>query len=271
MTDWHLSDDLAMRFASSPRDLDPVLAASVEQHVVGCRRCQQAVAGHDVSIGLDVIWNDIVDEIDRPRSVIRRVAEHRWWQLLAGTAPLRVASLVAVSVLVALVVAIARMSDRPDVYLVLAPLLPVVLVAASFGPGADPAGECAVATPFHGVPLLMRRVAAVVALAVVLLAIGAMFLPLGTWKAMAWVLPALALSLCTLWGGLRWPARSVAVAVTVVWASGVVVALRATRGASIVDADLFSAPGQGLSALVAGAALAGLIVSRDAWLEVVQR
>ena len=84
------------------------------------------------------------------------------------------------------------------IFLTLAPLLPVAGVALSYGPAADPAYELTLAAPYSVLRLVLLRSVAVVTCTVALTAIGALALADNGWQAVAWLLPALALSAATL-------------------------------------------------------------------------
>jgi hypothetical protein len=92
--------------------------------------------------------------------------------------------------------------------LALAPVVPVVGVALSYGPHADPLHEIAAATPRGGLRLLLTRTAAVLAVSLPLLTLAGLLLPAsGAPGAAAWLLPGLALTLASLalagWVGSR--------------------------------------------------------------------
>jgi len=107
---------------------------------------------------------------------------------------------------VAAVVWASRAADAGGAFLVFAPVVPTALVALSFAPGTDPAGECGLATPAYGFALLMRRALTVEMLALILLGTGSVLSPIEGARTVAWLLPAFALSVGTLAAGVRWPA-----------------------------------------------------------------
>ena len=47
MSEWHVADDMLVRFSTSPGEVDDVTAASIEQHLTACSSCQSSLA--DVS------------------------------------------------------------------------------------------------------------------------------------------------------------------------------------------------------------------------------
>ncbi|MFF8974120.1 zf-HC2 domain-containing protein [Streptomyces sp. NPDC014995] len=83
--------------------------------------------------------------------------------------------------------------------LAVAPVVPVLGVALSYGPHADPLHEITAATPSGGLRLLLTRTAAVLAVSLPLLTLAALLLPAsGAPGAAAWLLPGLALTLASL-------------------------------------------------------------------------
>ncbi|MEU7578162.1 zf-HC2 domain-containing protein [Streptomyces sp. NPDC041068] len=84
--------------------------------------------------------------------------------------------------------------------LMCAPLLPLLGVAMSYGPQADPFHEVAAVTPSGGLKLLLWRSGQVLAVCLPLLTLTGLLLPSGdgALNAAAWLLPALAMSLATL-------------------------------------------------------------------------
>ncbi|MEU2287992.1 zf-HC2 domain-containing protein [Streptomyces sp. NPDC013178] len=80
-----------------------------------------------------------------------------------------------------------------------APVVPVLGVALSYGPHADPLHEITAATPSGGLRLLLTRTVAVLAVSLPLLTLAGLLLPAsGAPGAAAWLLPGLALTLATL-------------------------------------------------------------------------
>lgn len=98
----------------------------------------------------------------------------------------------------------------------LAPLLPIVGVACSYGSG-DPAQELLASTPAGGLRLLLYRCAAVLGVSVP--AAAAVGLVTGGVDGAAWLLPALALTSLTLALGSVVPLRAAAAVSGGVWAA----------------------------------------------------
>ncbi|MFJ3667242.1 hypothetical protein ACIPSE_12375 [Streptomyces sp. NPDC090106] len=82
--------------------------------------------------------------------------------------------------------------------LLLAPLLPLLWVAASYGGKADPFAPVIRSTPAGGLRLLLLRTGAVLAISLpLLLAAGLVGVGVSAWAA-AWLIPSLTLTLATL-------------------------------------------------------------------------
>ncbi|WP_030044341.1 zf-HC2 domain-containing protein, partial [Streptomyces resistomycificus] len=83
--------------------------------------------------------------------------------------------------------------------LAVAPLVPVVGVALSYGAHADPLHEIAASTPAAGLRLVLTRTVAVLAVSLPLLTLAGLLVPSsGAPGAAAWLLPGLALTLASL-------------------------------------------------------------------------
>ncbi|WLW54942.1 zf-HC2 domain-containing protein [Streptomyces sp. YU58] len=90
------------------------------------------------------------------------------------------------------------MGVRP-LLLAVAPVVPVIGVALSYGAYADPLHEITASTPSAGLRLVLVRVAAVLAVSLPLLTLAGVLVPSsGAPGAAAWLLPGLALTLASL-------------------------------------------------------------------------
>lgn len=261
MTTWHLDPTLVTAYADG--SLDDPRAYSIEAHLPDCAACRVLVAEAFDSTRIDELWGGIVAELDAPvpgpveRLLVRIGVPEHLARLLAATPTLGLAWIGAVTTALVFAVLAAHLvgTDRSLLaFLGVAPLLPVVGVAAAYGPAVDPAHELGVATPMQGWHLLALRTTAVLAVSVLLAGVAATALPSLGWIAVAWLLPALGGTLATLalstfvaphWaaGGLGW-----------LWLT--VVGL--TARTSPTPLDLFDLPTQLASA---GLALAALVVT----------
>jgi len=277
VSEWHVPDDMLLRFSASPGEVDDVTAASIEQHLTACRSCQSSLAAASPGSELDAIWVEVEDRVDRAgvgftERLLRRLGvESGPVRLIAATPALRIGALGAIGLIVAAVVLVSRATDVGEAFLVLAPVVATALVAFSFAPGVDPAGECGLATPVFGFGLVMRRAAAVEFLALLVLAVGSLFIPIDGPRALGWLLPALALSLGTLAGSVRWSAPQAAAGLTMGWAALLVLAYVAEEGRDLAESVVFDPSGQLVFGLMAAGAGVVMVLNRQILLQEVNQ
>ena len=165
-------------------------------------------------------------------------------------------------------------SARP-LLLAFAPLLPLAGVALSYGPRADPLYEVVAATPSGGLRLLLTRTLIVLGVSLPLLTAVGAFLPEppGVPSAAAWLLPGLALTLCTLTLSSYVGCRLAAGAVAAAWCFAVLLPVSRESGGALgepvplsvlVDqlTTYFSGPAAQGSWAVAAMLCAGLLALR---------
>lgn len=203
---WHLAPTTLARYADGT--VDVAGAASVETHVLRCAECRAALSGYADQRVVDTAWTEIIARLDAPRStllerlLLRCGVRDDHARLLAATPTLRASWLASIAVVAGFAVAAAR-SPRGtiNIFLLIAPLLPVAGVAAAYGPGVDPTYEIGLAAPFRGVRLLMLRAASALVVTCVIAGVAALALPGAGWAAAGWLLPALGLTMATLYLG----------------------------------------------------------------------
>lgn len=267
MNEWHVSEQLIADFARSPGAIDEVTAASIEQHLTVCGRCQSGLAAAAPEAPIDAIWAEVEDRIDRAgggvteRLLQRLAVDSAPARLIAATPALRVGTLLAVGVIIAAVVWASRAAQVGGAYLALAPVVPTLLVALSFAPGTDPAGECGLATPAFGFGLLMRRALAIELVTLMVLGVGSLLVPISGLDALGWLLPALALSMGTLAGATRWPAPEVAGILIAAWMGALTVVNIVEPGRQVADSAVFAPAGQFVIGLLAAGAC--VVVARN--------
>ena len=257
---WHADEETLRSWASG--SAAPLLAASVESHLLRCEECRRrtgTLSARDTASDAVRRWDRLADRIDRPRS-------NPLLRLGLATPGLRAAWLASIVLLLALPVVVAVVGVRLPLFMALAPVAPLAAVALTYGRHAEPAGELALATPTAGL-----RVVAVRALLVALTAVpigvgGALLLELPTSVAFGWLLPGAALaSLVALAGTTRLDPAAVAASLGSVWAVAVSWPAASRRlPADLVSQLLASAPSQLTALAVAFAAIALTIVRRDA-------
>jgi hypothetical protein len=265
-TAWHADDhDLGAYLAGRTT---PVLAGSLETHLMGCADCRARLGALSSPTDQQLAWDRLADAVDRP-------SRSPWIVRSAVATPVMVqAALLAVLLigLVPLVAATVFGNGGIVTLLVLAPLAPVAAVALAYRDTSDPSGEMGLAAPAAGLRLVALR-ALMVAVVALPLAVGVL-LAVDTWLgdvplrlAFAWCLPGLALAaLVLLAGTTRIDPAQVAVVASVGWAllvGSIVVADRTLAPETL--ADLVAGPLVQVAALaVAAAALVLAVVRRDA-------
>jgi hypothetical protein len=149
----------------------------------------------------------------------------------------------------------------PNVFLALAPLLPLAGVAMAYGPVLDPTYEMTVVAPMHGFKLLMIRTTAVLAAGLGLNGLATLALPGYGLAALAWLLPALALTSTSL---ALTPRLGPVLAPGVVGGAWTALLLvthgQAAHGGTLAP---FTATGQTVAAAVAALAAGLLYLARD--------
>jgi hypothetical protein len=269
---WHATDDLLLRFGTEPETLDDVTASSVETHLVGCDRCRATLAQTMRPAAVEASWAAVADRIDRPRpSIIERgltrigVADHQA-RLVAATRALQARWLSAIVVLVAGSVAVSHSADSDGPFLLVAPLVPLLAVAAAFAGGGDPAGESAASTPVAGVGLVLRRAVSVLAIVLPLLVIGTVAMPALHLEAAAWVLPAFAMTLGAIALSRLLRIEVAAGVLAGTWYGSLFLAVfvhRTSTPPPTPELVPLALPGQVAALVVIAAATAALVVRRD--------
>jgi hypothetical protein len=270
--EWHLDPDLAGRYAGGR--LTAVAAASVEQHVVACGPCQALLTPTVDAARLDRVFGEIVERVEDPRAglierLLRRLGlDEGTARLVAVTPSLRGSWFTGVVLVLGLAVLAAHSGPNGvALFVALAPVLPVLGVALTFGPAGDPAHEMVAATPYSSVRLLAARSAVVVATTVALALPAALLLPGSLWLAVTWLLPALALTLGTLALATRVDPLHAALALSLVWVAIALPGLARHRDPLLAVHPTV----QLISALALAAAVAVLVLRRDRLPETLRR
>jgi hypothetical protein len=234
---WHVSEPLALAYVAG--DVHGARAASVEAHVMACGACRSLVAGGVSTDRVEAIWSEIEEQVDAPRAtwaqrLLMGVGMPETDARLVAAAPsLHASWLSAIVVVLAFAVWAGQAGDRGAVvFLIVAPLVPVLAVAGAYGPRVDPTYEIGVSSPYPTLRLVLLRSAAVVLASGAVAALASLLVPDAT-VAAAWLLPSLALVSLTLVLA-RWLALPVAAgAVAVCYAVPLMAALFAD--AAVLD------------------------------------
>jgi hypothetical protein len=269
MSDWHASPDVLTRYAEEPEALDDAVASSLELHLLGCEPCRAALADATPPATLARSWDTVADRIDRPRpGAAERVLRHlgvasTHARLVAATRSLQLSWLGAMAAVVAGTVLVAHRTDSPGPFLVVAPIVPLVSVAIAFAAGSDPAGEAGAAAPLSGLGLVLRRAIAVLVATLLVLTVGGASLPGFTLADLAWVLPALALSLGGLALGTWMRVEIAASTLALSWLAALWTAVALDPSHPLPDLAPLAIPGQLTCAALVAIATAVLVARRD--------
>jgi len=251
VTTWHLTDtDLTGYLAGS---LAAPFVWSVESHVAACVSCRARLTAAAPAALADDGWDRLDAALDAPvpgaveRALVAVGVSESTARLLAATPALRLSWLSAVAVTIALTTTMAHVAD-PIVFLVLTPLLPLLGVAAAFGPRTDPTYELTVVAPIHTFRLVLLRCFAVLSVVTVLAAAATLTLTTEGLPIVGWFLPSLGL----VSAALLLSSRLGPVGATSVTGAGWLAVVAATGPV------LFSPVGQAVVAAAAAAAAVGL-------------
>lgn len=196
---WHADPDLLAAYVAGA--LDPVNGASVEQHLDRCGECRANIGPLVDAPTRERAWSAILEtvesqELTLPARLARRLGVPEPTSLLlAATASLRTAWISSAFVALGFAVAAVYWSGGGALapFLLVAPLIPVLGVAAAYGPHEDPLESLIVTVPYGRTRLILLRTLGVL-VSVLPFAIGAgFFVPGPPWLAVAWLGPALAL------------------------------------------------------------------------------
>ena len=201
--DWHADEALLRHYVSGAPDLS--VSASVEAHLPGCATCRERLAALGPDRALERAWSGVMAGIATPRPspavrMLRRlgVSEADAVLLRAARSLDGAWTIATIAVIAFAALAAIETGDRGTaLYLLLAPLVPVIGVVVAFM-STDPLDEVAVATPFSADRLALLRTAAICVTSVpIVIAVGVAVPPIG-WLAFAWLVPSIALTLLTL-------------------------------------------------------------------------
>jgi hypothetical protein len=222
MTGEHASERLVIRYVQGDGTIPEAQLWALETHLETCAACRGMLADVDDPTGrsgLAAVWLALEPQLatsPAPMASLRRRCV-AW--LATWAAPAALSWLVAVLLVAIAALALGALSTGPagvSLVLLIAPILPVVGVYASWTRAVDPTYELTAASPRAGLELVLRRTLAV--LVVVIPVLFAARLATGTSLALA-LLPSLAFTATTLALGSVVGVRRAAALLTVVWAA----------------------------------------------------
>ncbi|MDX2553143.1 zf-HC2 domain-containing protein [Streptomyces stelliscabiei] len=230
----HASKRIIDGYARGDTDIAADEVWALEAHLEKCRNCRDRLSAAvsttapAVTALVGTVWADLEPRL---AATAPMPARRRWparlsrW-LTPTTVPWL--AMVMTVTLLALLLDIADPGSGPSQVsplLLLAPVLPVLGVAASWSRGLDPAYELTASVPRAGLPLVLRRTTSVLAVVIPALLAGG---GLTGVSAAQWLLPSLAFTSTTLaLGGVVGVTRAAA-ALVAVWAAVVVAPALAT-------------------------------------------
>jgi hypothetical protein len=193
--EWHVSDHELERYAN--QTIPSVARGSVESHLLECDRCRSALmtrTPRERRLAADQTWSRIADRIDVTRRPLR--SSTTALQVSTSSPLLLVAALaVALGVIITVVVASAAAPNAAlPLFVMLAPLAPVIGAVLGFQPTIDPAGQLAGATPLASGRLPFYRALFASGAALLAAGISSVFVPAALDEAIVWLLPGLALT-----------------------------------------------------------------------------
>ncbi|MFF8035610.1 MULTISPECIES: zf-HC2 domain-containing protein [unclassified Streptomyces] len=227
MSGEHASMRIIDGYARGGTDIPADEVWALEAHLETCRVCRDrlsaAVAAQAPGVAalVDTVWSGLGPRLTATAPMPRR--RRRPPRLSGWLTPTMVpwlAMVVSVTLLALLLDLLGTGSGEVSLVQLLAPVLPVLGVAASWSRGLDPAYELTASTPRAGLHLVLRRTTSVLVVVVPVLLVGGWATGV---TAAQWLLPCLALTSAALaLGGVVGVTRA-AVSLVAVWA-GVVVA-----------------------------------------------
>lgn len=196
---WHADPELLEAYVAGA--LDAIGGASVEQHLVRCAECRAAITPLVDQAARSRAWSGIRDTVQSPPQPLAiRLARRLGVSepasiLLAATASLRTAWLAGAFVALGFATAAVALSGNGFIapFLLVAPMVPVLGVAAAYGPHEDPLESLVATAPYGRSRLILLRSFAVLVSVLPITALLGLLLPGPLWLAAAWLGPALAL------------------------------------------------------------------------------
>ena len=265
-TPWHVDPDLMARYAGGAA-LDHALQGAVETHLTECGVCRVVASGLvrspalDRAPVLDRAWGGVRAAITVPAPS----PAQRWLERLGlperDAVVLRASSALHRPAILSIVLAFAcavggasagaRLRDL--LFLLVAPLIPVLAVAAAYDT-TDPLRELTAAAPASKLRIALLRAAAALSVAVPLTCLVGMVVPGLREVVLIWLLPSLALTVLALLLLTWWSARIAAGVVGGAWIA-CALGLLGSRPVQSIDTPM----AQAVFALVAVAATAALV------------
>ena len=217
---WHVPDETLRVYLT--RKIADADAWSVEAHVTSCERCRDALAAAyraadpQQATVLDNGWTSIASRLSAQGKVHPGTRWREARVLVAGGPGARRAWLAACALVLVFAAVLGGSGVTQTSWLgIVAPLVPVLGVAASYGSGLDDALEVIASTPGGGLRLLLIRSAVVLAVTTPIALVAGVVIGYGS--PVPWLLASLALTLITLAVGSAIGIERAAAAVGLAW------------------------------------------------------
>ena len=197
---WHAPTDLLSSYVRG--DLDHATGMSLEAHTMSCAECRTRLSALAAPLA-ERTWPGVIDMIDAPRELwaqrlLERAGVSPPVARLIGTTPsIRLHWFLSTVATLGFGVVLSHAASgagRSLPFLIVAPLLPVLAIAAVYGSPFSHTIEIERATPFAPWRLLLLRSMAVLAVCVVSSAVLSLGLAGPSARAWLWLAPAFALS-----------------------------------------------------------------------------
>ncbi|MET9050905.1 zf-HC2 domain-containing protein [Streptomyces bacillaris] len=222
MTAGHASPHIITAYARGDTALPADVLWAVESHLEACADCRgllsEAVAGQVPAVAALTrsVWTGLATELAAPGAGAGRHGRIRPARWMTPAALPWLATVVGLTGLALLMDLAGHRAGAVSPVVLIAPLLPVLGVAVSWSRVTDPAHELTVSTPMAGLPLVLRRTAAV--LAAVIPALWASGWATGAGAAQ-WLLPCLGFTMLALALGTVMALHRAAVLLSALWAA----------------------------------------------------
>jgi hypothetical protein len=229
----HASMRIIDGYARGDTDLAADQVWALEAHLEACGVCRDrlsaAVTAEAPAVAalVETVWSGLQGQLPAgplPRRR-RRAARLSGWVTPAMVPWLAMVG--SVTLIALLLDLVGPGSGEVSLVLLLAPVLPVLGVAASWSQALDPAYELTASVPRAGLYLVLRRTASVLAVVIPALLVGGWATGLMVGQ---WLLPCLAFTSAALALGTVVGVTRAVVALTSVWAAVVVAPTLATSG-----------------------------------------
>ncbi|MGO4255499.1 anti-sigma factor family protein [Marmoricola sp. RAF53] len=232
MTTWHTGEHLLTAYVDGA--LDALEGASVEQHLLVCAACRTRIGAVVDPAALTAGWDRVRSGMERPpqpsaiRLARRLGLSDSLSVLLAASASLRTAWLSASFVALGFAFLATRLSDGSTLwpFLLVAPLIPVIGVAASYNAATDSLETLIVTSPYGRTRLILVRALGVLVTCLPVAVLLGLALPGPKWVAAAWLGPALTLVPVLLALASFIGPRAAAGAVAISWSATVALSVR---------------------------------------------